>query len=100
MMIKRAVVIFALVFGAQQGAATGLQDVICDDRDRLYERLVQVHGAIKRGQGMRGPDAVVEVWVEPRTSEWALVQSYPNGTSCIVAMGNDWESAEPAKDPA
>ena len=44
---------------------------------------------------MRGPDALVEVWIEPRTGDWTLVQSYANGTSCILAMGEHWETIAP-----
>ena len=77
-----------------------LADVICDDTARMEKRLIQAHGAQKQGQGLRGPDAVLQVWITQRTGDWALVQSYANGTSCIVAMGEHWETLSPPADPA
>jgi len=83
------------------GAATAyLGDVVCDDRARLEQQLASVHGAEKQGQGVRGPDALMEVWISPATGDWALVQAYANGTSCIVAMGDHWTDLTPAVDPA
>ena len=49
---------------------------------------------------MRGPDAVMEVWTVPSTGDWTIVQSYANGRSCIVAMGENWEGALSPADPA
>lgn len=79
-----------------------IAEVFCDDRDTMVLRLERSHGAERTGRGMRGPEAIVEIWTVPSTGEWTLVQSYPNGISCIVAMGENWEAlgealpAEPA----
>ncbi|SDJ07544.1 hypothetical protein SAMN05421850_10870 [Lutimaribacter saemankumensis] len=81
-------------------ASAQLADVICDDTARLEQRLTQTHGAEKHGQGLRGPDAILQVWISPRSGDWTLVQSYANGTSCIVAMGEHWETLLPPADPA
>lgn len=99
MTLKSAFLIGALMLAPHTGTAQ-LADVICDASARLEQRLSQVHGAQKQGQGLRGPDAVLQVWISPRTGDWTLVQSYANGTSCIVAMGEHWESLTPAADPA
>lgn len=77
-----------------------LADVICDDSARLAEQLRLRHRALKLGQGMRGPDAMLEMWISTATGDWTLVQTYANGTSCIVAMGEHWETLAPAADPA
>ena len=49
-------------------------------------------GAERQGMGLRDPDTMLEVWVNPRDGEWMIVQNYANGTSCIVAMGEHWET--------
>lgn len=81
-------------------SAANINDLICDDRNRLEDQLSSVHGAEKQGQGMRGPDALIEVWITPRSGDWTLVQSYANGTACIVAMGQYWQSLQTGIDPA
>ncbi|SRR6056297_887725 len=77
-----------------------IADVLCDDRTRMEGKLETQYGAQKQGRGLRGPDVVMEVWSSERTGEWALVQTYLDGRSCIVAMGEDWENLEQRKDPA
>ena len=83
-------------------APAQLAEVICDDRARLEQRLATVQGATRQGQGLRGPDTVLEIWVAPDSGDWILVQSYSSGTACIVAMGESWEAVPaPARaDPA
>ena len=75
-----------------------ISDVTCDDRARLIKTLETVIGAKRQGMGLRDPETTLEVWVAARSGDWLIVQNYANGTSCIVAMGEYWESllAKPA----
>jgi len=66
-------------------------DLSCDDSSRMMETLKNAIGATRQGMGLRDPDTTLEVWVTPHNNEWLIVQSYANGTSCIVAMGEHWE---------
>lgn len=63
-------------------------------------RLEETHGATRLGWGVRGPDAMMEVWSVPSTGEWTMVQTYSNGTSCIVAIGEHWEHSQMPDNPA
>jgi hypothetical protein len=81
-------------------ASARLSDVLCDDADRLAHQIETAHGAEKQGHGLRGPDALVEFWISPTSGDWLLVQSYANGTACIVAMGEHWQSIPAVPDPA
>ncbi|WP_298259940.1 hypothetical protein [uncultured Litoreibacter sp.] len=71
-------------------------DVTCDDSARLERMLTTVMQSERRALGLRGPETVLEVWIDPRTQDWTLVQTYTNGTSCIIAMGEHWEELTPA----
>lgn len=71
-------------------------DVTCDDSARLEQMLSDAMQAERRAFGLRGPETVLEVWVDPHTQDWTLVQTYTNGTSCIIAMGEHWEDLTPA----
>ena len=64
----------------------------------MVAKLERDFGAQRQGGGVRGPDAVVEIWTVPSTGEWTLVQSYASGRACIVAMGENWEDT--IRDPA
>ncbi|GIT94477.1 hypothetical protein JANAI62_11000 [Jannaschia pagri] len=79
-------------------AAAQMSDVTCEDSARLAQKLTTVLGAERQGSGLRDPDTMVEVWVTEHNRDWVIVQSFANGTSCIVAMGAHW--AGPGKTPA
>lgn len=73
-----------------------MSDLKCDDSVRLTDTLTNVLGATRQGIGLRDPDTTLEVWVQSRNKDWFIVQSYSNGTSCIVAMGEFWDGALPS----
>jgi hypothetical protein len=70
-----------------------LPEVSCDDSARMLAILTKVMGAERQGMGLRDPDTTLEVWVTHRSGDWLILQNYANGTSCIVAMGEHWESS-------
>lgn len=82
----------------QTAPAQALGEVFCDDTKRVEQSLTQRVGAQRQAQGMRSPDALIELWIVPSSGDWTMVQTYANGTSCIVAMGEYWQplSEEPA----
>ncbi|MEO1640647.1 MAG: hypothetical protein AAFU41_15505 [Pseudomonadota bacterium] len=97
-MALRSILVTALLAFAPTGALANLTDVFCGDTQDIKDQLITVVGAEQQGRGLRGPDALLEIWIVPRSGDWTIVQNYANGTSCVVAMGEDWEAitAEPA----
>ncbi|MGR3503947.1 hypothetical protein [Pseudaestuariivita sp.] len=69
-----------------------MSDVSCDDSARMMSMLTDVLNAERQGMGLRDPETMLEVWVSRKNGEWLIVQTYANGTSCIVAMGEHWEA--------
>jgi hypothetical protein len=72
-------------------AESPIAEVICAPRAEILARLT---GAELAGTGLRDAEAVLEVWTRA-SGDWTLVQSYANGTACILAMGEAWEPVEP-----
>lgn len=72
-------------------AESPIAEVICVPREEL---LLRLRNAELTGTGLRYEDAILEVWAEP-SGDWTLVQSYADGTACILAMGEDWEAIRP-----
>lgn len=92
-----AVLLLALA-AAPAAATSPVAEVICAPTPEMEARLSAQYGEVKKGLGMRDPEAVMEIWTSPRGS-WTLVMAYAAGQSCIVAMGEDWADLAPA-DPA
>jgi hypothetical protein len=80
--------ILLLACAAPAAAESPIAEVVCAPRAVLLARL---QGAEIAGAGLRDTEAVVEVWTEA-SGDWMLVQSYANGTACILAMGEAWEA--------
>lgn len=72
-------------------AQSPIAEVICWPREELVLRL---SGAEVTGSGLRDIETVLEVWTDA-SGDWTLVQSHPNGTACILAIGEAWEVAIP-----
>tara|TARA_E500000178_G_C16390577_1_gene474261 strand:+ start:319 stop:513 length:195 start_codon:yes stop_codon:yes gene_type:complete len=61
----------------------------------MAHMLTNALGAERQERGLRDPETLLEIWVTQRNGDWIIVQNYTNGTSCIVAMGEHWESEIP-----
>jgi hypothetical protein len=72
-------------------AESPIADMVCAPRAEIVLRLEKGKGALVAGSGLRDTETIVEVWSDP-SGDWTLVQSYPNGQVCILAMGQVWES--------
>ncbi|WP_425091029.1 hypothetical protein [Tropicimonas sp. S265A] len=99
-MAFRFMILSALLLALPHPGNARIAEVFCDDRARLEDRFLSEPGATRRGRGLRGAETLMEVWVQPRTGAWTLVQQYANGTACVVAMGENWETLQPVGDPS
>jgi hypothetical protein len=88
-MWRRLILLCALAPPA--AAETPIAEILCAPRDEIVVRL---QGATVTGSGLRDSETVLEVWARP-SGHWVLVQSYANGTACILAMGEAWDVATP-----
>jgi hypothetical protein len=92
-MLMRLIPVLAL-FALPVAAETPIAEMVCAPHDDMVARLTTAHRATVVGMGVRGPDAVLEIW-QAEDGDWTLVQSYANGQSCILAMGEAWEVPQP-----
>jgi hypothetical protein len=92
MTVSRLALIVALGLAAPLKAepVNPMSDIWCAGRDEIARALTVRQGAELRGQGMRDPDSVVELWAD-RDGAWTLVVSYADGRTCVVAMGDAWD---------
>lgn len=94
-MVFRYALTLSICFLIPAPADAQMVDVSCDDSTRMTHMLTNALGAERRGMGLRDPETLLEIWVTQRNGDWIIVQNYTNGTSCIVAMGEQWEGVFP-----
>jgi len=96
--MRRLLALIPVLLPAIAPAATPIAEVVCEPTGRLTDKLTRQFGERLHAWGTRGPEQVMQVWTDGRGG-WTLVVSYATGTSCIVAMGDNWEGAQP-ENPA
>lgn len=79
-------------------AKSPIAEVLCEDTQKLTDKLVHQFGEKRTATGLRGPEQIVEIWTD-RHGDWTMVVTYATGTSCIVAMGEEWANHSD-RDPA
>ena len=76
----------------------------CAPRDSVAASLAAEFGEVRRVIGLAQDNTVMELYAAADTGTWTLTVTLPNGLTCLVAAGNNFESTSatlPAKgEPA
>jgi hypothetical protein len=91
MTVSRFAPIVLLAMASPAAAEGPMSEIWCGGRDEITRALVVRMGAELRGQGLRDPDSVMELWAD-RSGKWTMVVAYADGRSCIVAAGDAWDT--------
>ena len=73
-------------------ASPALAEPICDIRHNVMKQLEGKYGEKPIALGMANSGGVVEILTTEDGSTWTIVITLPNGMTCLVAAGEDWES--------
>lgn len=85
------VVLAAQHVNAQQGN--------CAPREMVVQRLAESYGETRRSIGLGANNAVVEVFASASGS-WTITVTFPNGSTCLVASGQAYETLAEVLPPA
>jgi hypothetical protein len=82
------------------GLATGTTETaaaqeICGTRADLLKELTQRYSEAPVAIGLANSGALVEILTNDNGSTWSIMVSQPNGTSCLVAAGKEWQALKP-----
>lgn len=85
-----AISVGALILAVQPAhAAEG-----CGDRKAILHALADRYDEAPVAAGVASNGIVVEVLTSPDGKSWTIVASNPDGTSCLLAAGDDWQNAK------
>lgn len=85
-----------MVLAAQQvNAQTGN----CATRADVIKRLSEGYGETRKGIGIAGQGAVMELFASDETGSWTITVTLPDGTTCLVASGQSYENLAEALPP-
>ena len=73
-------------------AVAAQAQIACDKRDSIVAALGEKYGETRRGGGLTAPTAIVEIWASDETGTWTIITTNPQGLTCIMAVGTDWQN--------
>jgi hypothetical protein len=88
----------ASLVSAPPNAQTAARPV-CGDRTEILKRLEQRHDETPRGLGLSADGGVLEILVSPEGG-WTLLVTYPKRPTCVLAVGQAWQTLQLAGQPA
>lgn len=65
---------------------------ICGKRGEVIGKLSGSFSEKPSAMGLTTNGDVIEVLTSPSGATWTIVVTMPNGTSCLIALGENWES--------
>ncbi|MER9756617.1 hypothetical protein NKJ46_24845 [Mesorhizobium sp. M0166] len=85
------VAISAMPVAAASPAATASGSPPCGSRPELLKQLSKRFKEAPVAAGLAKNGSVIEVLTSDDGETWTILVSQPNGSSCLVAVGEGWE---------
>jgi hypothetical protein len=64
----------------------------CGPREVVVQRLADGYGESRQSMGLGSNNAVIEVYASAETGSWTITVTQPNGVTCLVASGQQFEA--------
>ncbi len=71
------------------------QQVPCAKRGDILKQLSVRHSEAPAAMGLSSNGSMLEVLTSQAGGSWTIITTMPNGMSCLVAAGENWESVKP-----
>lgn len=82
-----------LMWSAVPAHAMGM----CGKREDFVKALANAYGESSKALGIAGRVNIVEVFNSGDGGTWTVLVTTPEGKSCILAAGSDWQELPPPK---
>ncbi len=73
------------------------QQLVCTKRIDVVEHLAGKYKEATIAIGLANNGGVIEVFSSQTGTSWTIIITMPNGTSCMIAAGSNWEKITPVK---
>ena len=79
-----------LIIGSSLFAPAASAQPVCGTHSAVSDNLKKSYAEVPVSMGVTIGGGVIEVYASPKVA-WTLVITQPNGVSCLIAAGQDWE---------
>jgi hypothetical protein len=87
---------FAASFTASLAMPAAGEEDVCGKRDDIVSRLESGYQEFNSAMGMSTNGSLIELFTSDKGT-WTLMLTQPDGVSCLIAAGQNWESFNSAK---
>ena len=93
--LSMAALLGGVAFGGAAGSANGPANAVrlCGERAALLEQFAMQHDETPQALGLGADGGVIEVLVSPEGG-WTMLVTYPARPTCVIAMGEAWETVQ------
>ena len=71
------------------------QQSVCGKRGDVLKQLSVRYSEAPSAMGLSSTGSMLEVLTSPAGNSWTIITTLPNGMSCFVVAGENWESMKP-----
>lgn len=87
---------------ATEPASRGNTDIAaeqqpCGPRDEIVASLTADFGEKPKAMGLQQGESLMEIFASEQTGSFTVLQTDPEGRSCVVAMGSNWTDSMATK---
>ena len=90
-MFRLALTAAAIAFAVAPSPGAAQVPRLCGDRAELIKDLEHKYREKRQAIGLVADGGLLEVLVSP-AGGWTILISYPQQPTCVVAVGQDWQS--------
>ncbi len=89
--MKRFACMAAALFVATASLPAAAQQQRCTKRPEIVRHLAMKFSETPIAIGLSGSGGIIEVLSSEKGGSWTIIITMPDGTSCLIAAGQDWE---------
>ena len=86
-MLRFVIAFLIAVFVSMPAAA----QTLCGKREEILGKLNGNYTETPSAMGLSNNGGVMEILTSPKGDTWTIIITMPNGMSCLVAAGENWE---------
>ena len=82
------------VIATTLAAAQASANIACGERHDVLAKLAEQYKEAPVGIGLASNGGLIELLTSEAGTTWTLIITVPNGATCILAAGEDWQASQ------
>ena len=91
-MFRIALIVSAFIGLITATSAAAQQQPLCTARSEVLSQLSSQYSEAPVAMGIANNGGVLEILSSQKGSSWTIILTMPNGVTCMIAAGENWES--------